>query len=261
MVRLEFKLEIGRSHPRSSSRSRSLSPDSDRIPLVDRSAQQHHPREDPTSISLPPSPTSEKLADALSSPPPKGYHRVTTSETEIPGNDTQPLVKGPPGGGGGGPGKPPGEGGKPAEPYTEFSPWRRKFILAVITTAGFFGPLAGGIYLPALPVLTKEFNATPTAINVSVTVFMATFAVGVSNNSCPSASNGKSLMMLLAPFLVDFCRLERPSPIISNLALHLYRCQHSACRSTCQLWSAGLPAHRAGVWKCGSREYGRWNRC
>ncbi|KAK4460448.1 putative transporter [Cladorrhinum samala] len=201
MVRLEFKLEIGRSHPRSSSRSRSLSPDSDRIPLVDRSSQQQHPREDPASISLPPSPTSEKLLDALSSPPPKGYHRVTSSETDIPGNDTQPLVKGPPGGGGG-PGKPPsGDGGKPAEPYTEFSPWRRKFILAVITTAGFFGPLAGGIYLPALPVLTKEFNATPTAINVSVTVFMATFAVGPLFWSTFADWKGRRPLYLISLFI------------------------------------------------------------
>lgn len=68
-------------------------------------------------------------------------------------------------------------------PYTAFSPWRRRFILAVITVAGFFGPLAGGIYLPALPVLEKEFHASATAINVTVSVFMLTFAFGVSSSS------------------------------------------------------------------------------
>jgi hypothetical protein len=64
-------------------------------------------------------------------------------------------------------------------PYTAFSPWRRRFILAVITVAGFFGPLAGGIYLPALPVLEREFQASATAINITVSVFMLTFAFGV----------------------------------------------------------------------------------
>jgi len=65
-------------------------------------------------------------------------------------------------------------------PYSAFSPWRRRFILTVITVAGFFGPLAGGIYLPALPVLEVEFNASATAINITVSVFMLTFAFGVS---------------------------------------------------------------------------------
>ncbi|CAG8960555.1 hypothetical protein HYFRA_00013378 [Hymenoscyphus fraxineus] len=63
-------------------------------------------------------------------------------------------------------------------PYSGFSPGRRRFILAITTIAGFMGPLAGGIYLPALPVLKDEFKVSATAINASVTVFMAMFAVG-----------------------------------------------------------------------------------
>nr|XP_036582855.1 putative dityrosine transporter [Colletotrichum truncatum]KAF6791751.1 putative dityrosine transporter [Colletotrichum truncatum] len=65
-----------------------------------------------------------------------------------------------------------------APAYTAFSPWRKRFILTVVTIAGCFGPLAGNIYLPALPVLEKEFHASATAINVSVSVFMLTFAIG-----------------------------------------------------------------------------------
>ncbi|KAK4120223.1 major facilitator superfamily transporter [Parathielavia appendiculata] len=66
----------------------------------------------------------------------------------------------------------------PPQAYSAFSPWRRRFIIIVITVAGFFGPLAGGIYLPALPVLEQEFQASATAINATVSVFMLTFAVG-----------------------------------------------------------------------------------
>ncbi|KAK4096576.1 major facilitator superfamily transporter [Parathielavia hyrcaniae] len=66
----------------------------------------------------------------------------------------------------------------PPPAYSAFSPWRRRFIISVITVAGFFGPLAGGIYLPALPVLEHEFQASATAINVTVSLFMLTFAVG-----------------------------------------------------------------------------------
>ncbi|EEP80067.1 predicted protein [Uncinocarpus reesii 1704] len=71
--------------------------------------------------------------------------------------------------------------GKPmATPaYTAFSPSRRTFILTVVTVAGFFGPLAGNIYLPALPVLTDEFNVSTTAMNSTVSVFMVVFAFGI----------------------------------------------------------------------------------
>ncbi|KAL9625215.1 MAG: hypothetical protein Q9160_000617 [Pyrenula sp. 1 TL-2023] len=63
-------------------------------------------------------------------------------------------------------------------PYTAFPPARRTFILTVTTIAGFFGPLAGNIYLPALPVLERAFGVGSTAINVTVSVFMVVFAFG-----------------------------------------------------------------------------------
>ncbi|KAH6662355.1 major facilitator superfamily domain-containing protein [Halenospora varia] len=69
---------------------------------------------------------------------------------------------------------------EPPPIYSAFSPGRKRFILIVMTIAGFFGPFAGNIYLPALPalpVLQKEFHVSATAINASITVFMAVFAV------------------------------------------------------------------------------------
>ena len=78
----------------------------------------------------------------------------------------------------------PAEPEKPAKPavqaYSAFTPARRRTILALVTIAGFLGPLAGNIYLPALPRLSDVFGVGITEINVSVTVFMAVFAFGVS---------------------------------------------------------------------------------
>lgn len=58
-------------------------------------------------------------------------------------------------------------------PYCGFSPARRRFIVAIVSVAGFLGPLAGGIYLPALPVLEQDFRVSSAAINATVSVFMA----------------------------------------------------------------------------------------
>jgi MFS family permease len=48
-----------------------------------------------------------------------------------------------------------------------------------VTVAGFFGPLAGNIYLPALPVLQRVFGVGETAMNATVSSFMFVFAFAV----------------------------------------------------------------------------------
>ena len=63
--------------------------------------------------------------------------------------------------------------------YTAFTPGRQRFIILIVTAAGFFGPLAGNIYLPALPVLQAQFNTSATAINATVSVFMGVLAIAV----------------------------------------------------------------------------------
>lgn len=68
------------------------------------------------------------------------------------------------------------ENGNVASPYCGFSPARRLFIIGIVSAAGFLGPLAGGIYLPALPVLEEDFGVGSAAINATVSVFMAVCA-------------------------------------------------------------------------------------
>lgn len=79
----------------------------------------------------------------------------------------------------------PPENGKPPAPppYTAIPAYRRTFILSIVTVAGFFGPLAGNIYLPALLVLEREFHVSSTVINATVSVFMVVFAFGVRYSS------------------------------------------------------------------------------
>lgn len=62
-------------------------------------------------------------------------------------------------------------------PYSGFSAARLRLIVGIVSLAGFTGPLAGGIYLPALPVLQQDFRVGSTAINATVSVFMALCAV------------------------------------------------------------------------------------
>jgi hypothetical protein len=64
-------------------------------------------------------------------------------------------------------------------PYSALSLGRRRLILTTITVAGLLGPLAGNIYLPALPVLQNAFGVGETAINATVTAFMVVFAFAV----------------------------------------------------------------------------------
>lgn len=102
---------------------------------------------------------------STSIPPPSQPVESTPSESSDPEKNPQPAAATPP-------------AAPPA--YTAFTTGRKRFILLTVTIAGFFGPLAGNIYLPALPVLTREFHVSITAINATVSVFMLVFAFGVS---------------------------------------------------------------------------------
>ena len=63
-------------------------------------------------------------------------------------------------------------------PYTYFSKDRRLIIFGIIIFIGFLGPMSGNIYIPALPLLQREFGVSATTINATVSVFMAVFSVG-----------------------------------------------------------------------------------
>ena len=213
-----------------------MAPDTDSTPLVSHA-------EPPAQINVPGGPLSLKLSekarreeaetDAAKQP-------MLSTSTPTPPGQPDPEKgadpeKGPDG---------------PPPPYSAFVPWRRRFILIVITVAGFFGPLAGGIYLPALPVLEQEFQASATAINITVSVFMLTFAFGVSN-ATPYQSPFTVLSnerLVLASVLVELCGLEGASAFISNFYRHLYRLQHLARRGSSQLRRVGLFTDRASLW-------------
>ena len=61
--------------------------------------------------------------------------------------------------------------------YSALSPGRRRFILYIVTTAGFLGPLAGKVYLLGLPTLHTAFYTSATTINATVSVFMGVLSV------------------------------------------------------------------------------------
>lgn len=79
----------------------------------------------------------------------------------------------------------------PPVPYSAFSPGKRRLILGIVTAAGFLGPLSGAIYLPALPLFENVFSASSTAINATVSVYMAVFAAAVSLLSTVSANRSR----------------------------------------------------------------------
>jgi hypothetical protein len=148
------------------------------------------------------------------------------------------------------------------EPYSAFSPPRRRLILGLVTTAGFFGPLAGTIYLPALTNLSEAFGVGITEINVTVTVFMAVLTFGVSPTSqiasmksCTNDADPRP-----APLLVKFRRLEGPASAVPHLAFHLRPRQRTSCRGADWLRCIDRSADIAGIWLIGCHEPGSWYR-
>ena len=179
---------------------------------------------------------------------------------------------------------------KSSEPYTAFPPWRQGIILGLVTAAGFLGPLAGGIYLPALPVLEQEFGTSPTAINATVSVFMVVFAIGVcfhKNSSqapqkpktpCRCCRSGRvklsallkttvnfttgehMLMDPTAPRMVFGSRLQRQTTALLAFHRDIHSRKPSPRYRSHQLRGAGRSSRRAGLWLGSRGRHGRGHR-
>ncbi|KAI8799813.1 dityrosine transporter A [Cladochytrium replicatum] len=64
-----------------------------------------------------------------------------------------------------------------APPPPKYSIARRRFFLGLVALAGFLGPLAGNIYLPAMEPIRIELGVSVLLINLTVSLFMLTFAL------------------------------------------------------------------------------------
>ena len=58
------------------------------------------------------------------------------------------------------------------EPYSIYSSWEKKALVLAASSTAFFSPLSAQIYLPALPVLSKDLHVTPSQINLTITTYM-----------------------------------------------------------------------------------------
>ena len=73
-----------------------------------------------------------------------------------------------------------GDSGKEAPkppPYSAYSKRRRMFFLILVALAGFLGPFAGNIYLPALNNIRSDLGISEFEVDFSVSMFMLTFAI------------------------------------------------------------------------------------
>lgn len=57
-------------------------------------------------------------------------------------------------------------------PYTIFSKRAKLFIVASVSVAGLISPFGAVTFYPALNVLAKQLNVTPSMINIALTTYM-----------------------------------------------------------------------------------------
>lgn len=83
-------------------------------------------------------------------------------------------------------------------PYTAFSRTYIFAIFSIVVYIGFLGPVTGNIYIPALPLLQEEFRTSTSAINGTVAVFMAVFAIGPFLWAIHADFGGRKFLYLLS---------------------------------------------------------------
>lgn len=107
----------------------------------------------------------------------------------------------------------------PPPPYSAFSVNRRRFILAVVTAAGFFGPLCGAVYLPSLPLFQEIFKASKAVVNGTVSMYMVVFAIAPLFGAAASDVGGRKTVYMvgLGSFLISNTLLAVLPPHIALL--------------------------------------------
>jgi hypothetical protein len=56
---------------------------------------------------------------------------------------------------------------------------RKWFILLIVALQGFLGPLTSSIYVPAIAQVRQSFNASDTAINATISLYVFTMGLAV----------------------------------------------------------------------------------
>lgn len=80
---------------------------------------------------------------------------------------------------------------------------RNTLIIAIVTVAGFLGPVAGNIYVPLLPLYKSVFNTSTTTVNGTVSIFMFTFGIVPLFWASLAEKHGRRPLYLLSlPFYV-----------------------------------------------------------
>lgn len=111
-------------------------------------------------------------------------------------------------------------------PYTCFTKGQVALIFGIVIYIGFLGPMAGNIYIPALPLLQTEFHVNETTINSTVSVFMAVFAVGPLFWGMFADLTGRKflyIMSLLLLLIVNILLSTVPANIVALYILRVFQ--------------------------------------
>lgn len=109
------------------------------------------------------------------------------------------------------------------EPYTCFTRYQKLVIMVIVIFIGFLGPMAGNIYIPALPLLQQKFEVGPTTINSTVSAFMAVFSVGPLFWGIFADSTGRKFLYIISLLLLIIVNVLLASVPTNIGALYVLR--------------------------------------
>ncbi|RKO85458.1 major facilitator superfamily domain-containing protein, partial [Blyttiomyces helicus] len=116
-------------------------------------------------------------------------------------------------------------------PYTVFPNKAKILIVALVSIAGFFSPLAINIYIPALPEISKELGISNSKAMLSVTSFMIFQGISPSFWATAAESYGRR-PVYIATFLVFIIANILLAVTDTFTSLILLRCLQAAGSST-----------------------------
>ncbi|KAI1081029.1 major facilitator superfamily transporter [Whalleya microplaca] len=111
----------------------------------------------------------------------------------------------------------------PAEPYSTFTVWQKRWIVFLIAVVGMFSPMSSFIFYPAITSIANSLDTTVGLVNLAITMYMIVSGItpAILGNAADKLGRRPIYLLALSIYLVGNIGLALQSSFAALLVLRM----------------------------------------